>query len=192
MTETLTREGWLNKAAERLNVMIAEKTALKPSKKVLCSVGWPRNERGGKVIGVCHPTTGGSGANHVFVSPRLSTATDVLPVLLHELVHAADNCENQHKGPFTKAIRALGLEGKPTATVPGKALKAELRALAGELGPYPHKRLSPLDLPKVQSTRMLKVECERCGCVLRMTRKWLDEAGVPTCGCGGAMEEAAA
>lgn len=187
-TATITREEWLNKAADRLNTMIAEKTDLTPAKGILVSVGWPRNERGGKVIGICHARTGGSGVNHVFVTPRLATATDVLPVLLHELVHAADDCANHHTGPFVTAIRALGLEGKPTATVPGKALKAELRTLAGELGPYPHKRLSPLDLPKTQSTRMLKVECGRCGCIVRMTKKWLEEVGEPTCGCGGAME----
>ena len=25
--------------------------------------------------------------------------------------------------------------------------------------------------------------------MVRMTRKWLDDAGLPTCGCGGKMEE---
>ena len=38
-----------------------------------------------------------------------------------------------------------------------------------------------------QGTRMIKVTCADCGCVVRMTRKWLDEQGAPTCGCGGAM-----
>lgn len=185
-----TREEWLNAAAVRLNEMIEERTALKPPKKVLVSCGWPRKERGGKVLGTCTPKNAGGGVHHIFITPRLSKAGEVLAVLLHELVHAADDCEHQHKGPFVKAVRALGLEGKPTATVPGKALKAELAALAKDLGPYPHKALSPLDVP-TQSTRMLKVECERCGCIARMTRKWLEEVGAPTCACGGNMEEAA-
>jgi len=43
--------------------------------------------------------------------------------------------------------------------------------------------------PKTQGTRMLKVVCQECGCVVRMTRKWLDEVGEPTCGCGGKMVE---
>lgn len=186
-----TREEWLNKAAERLNEMIGEKTDLTPSKSVLVSTGWPRRDRGGKVIGQCFKKTPGGGKHHIFITPTLSTATDVLPVLLHELVHAADDCQHQHKGPFVKAIRALGLEGKPTATVPGKDLKAELRTLAGELGKYPHTRLSVVGEEKPQTTRMLKVECPDCGCVIRMTRKWLDEVGTPTCRCGGVMEEAA-
>lgn len=39
-------------------------------------------------------------------------------------------------------------------------------------------------------SRMLKVSCADCGCVIRMTRTWLDSAGAPTCGCGGTMDEA--
>jgi len=36
---------------------------------------------------------------------------------------------------------------------------------------------------------MPKVTCEECGCAVRMTRKWLEEAGAPTCGCGGEMQQ---
>jgi hypothetical protein len=43
-------------------------------------------------------------------------------------------------------------------------------------------------------SRLLKVECEECGYVARVTRKWLDEAGAPFCGYEGhgRMVEAAA
>lgn len=190
MTDT-TREEWLNRAAARLNEKIAEATDLKPAKKFLVSCGWPRRERGGLVLGTCTPTTAGGGVPHIFVTPRLSKATEVLPVLLHELIHAADDCEHQHSGAFRKAHKAVGFIDKPTTSVPGKELKRELAALAKELGAYPHRALNPVDGEKKQSTRMLKIECERCGCIVRMTRKWLDETGVPTCGCGGVMEEAA-
>lgn len=187
-----TREEWLNNAVERLNVLVAEQTALKPSGKVLISVGWPRRDRGGKVIGQCWKKGVGQGSHHIYVAPTLSTATDVLPVILHELIHAADDCQSSHKGEFRKAWKALGFIDKPTTSVPGSDLKATLRTIAGELGAYPHKRLYPGDAegPPKQSTRMLKVECTGCGCVIRMTRKWLDEAGAPTCACGSAMEEA--
>ena len=64
-----------------------------------------------------------------------------------------------------------------------------IKELIGQIGPYPHARLVASNRPKTQTTRMLKVTCQQCGCVVRMTRKWLDEAGVPTCGCGGEMAE---
>lgn len=40
-----------------------------------------------------------------------------------------------------------------------------------------------------QGTRMLKVACADCGCVVRMTRTWIERVGLPTCGCGSAMQE---
>lgn len=42
-------------------------------------------------------------------------------------------------------------------------------------------------LKKRQTTRMCKVICEQCGCVIRMTRTWMMQAGLPTCGCRGRM-----
>lgn len=43
---------------------------------------------------------------------------------------------------------------------------------------------------KGSGSRLLKVECNSCGCNVRMTRKWIDSSGLPTCGCGGSMTEA--
>jgi len=182
-----TREEWLTEAADRLNDMIATDTDLKPAGRILVSAGWPRRDRGGKVIGQCYMGKASQGVNHIFISPLLSDRGRVLDVLLHELVHAADDCQHGHKGPFVKAVRALGLEGPPTHTVAGKDLKSTLSAIAKDLGPYPHTVLTPGDYgtgPKKQGTRMLKVECPKCGCVVRMTRKWLDEAGPPWCSHG--------
>lgn len=38
-------------------------------------------------------------------------------------------------------------------------------------------------------TRMVKVTCRKCGCLVRLTRKWLAAPGAPTCACGGKMEQ---
>lgn len=38
-----------------------------------------------------------------------------------------------------------------------------------------------------QTTRLCKVKCRDCGCLLRMTRTWIERVGLPTCGCGGRM-----
>lgn len=74
-----------------------------------------------------------------------------------------------------------------TATVPGDMLRTKLEVLAEELGEYPH---AGLKVPKRGSvgSRLLKVECHNCGCILRMTQKWITEVGLPTCGCGADME----
>lgn len=188
-----TREEWLTEAADRLNDWIAAETDLKPSSRILVSCGWPRRDRNGKVIGQCFPKAAGVGVNHLFISPNQSDRVKVLDTLLHELVHAADNCKSGHKGAFVKAIRALGIEGKPTSGNAGPELRKRLKALATELGPYPHTLLSAFNGPKPQSTRMLKVVCaEGSDYCVRMTRKWIEEVGYPKCACHDItmMEEA--
>jgi hypothetical protein len=75
-----------------------------------------------------------------------------------------------------------------TATTASTELKAHLQQLTDAIGPYPHAELTHSNATKKQGCRLLKVVCE-CGCVVRMTRKWLDEVGPPKCGCGAEMAE---
>lgn len=98
------------------------------------------------------------------------------------------NCENGHKGNFTRIARAIGLEGKMTATHAGEALGRILADVAADLGDYPHAALTPaLSGVKKQSTRMIKVVCPEDGYIVRTTAKWL-EVGMPSCPCGTQME----
>jgi hypothetical protein len=116
----------------------------------------------------------------------LTDPVKVVATLAHEMVHAADNGEHSHRGPFVRAVRALGLEGKPTATVAGEAFKEyATKLILDVLGNYPHTGLTPLVKKKVQKTYMLKLECPYCGCIVRMTRTWLDQCGAPFCGTRG-------
>jgi len=181
-----TREGWLTAAVESLAPIFTEAGAELPTVRV--SVGWPGG-RGAKntVIGQCWSTAASAdNVAQLFVSPVLDDATRVLDVLAHELVHAVDDCKSGHKGAFAKLAKAIGLTGKMTATVAGDELKARLDEIAAEIGAYPHAALGAgaTSGPKKQTTRQLKVECaEGSGYVVRMTRKWLDEYGAPTCPC---------
>jgi hypothetical protein len=138
----------------------------------------------------------------------------MLVSLLHELIHAADDCASGHKGAFAEAATRLGFEGPMTRTPPGVELTAEVITLAEALGPFPHARLDPTmaDVPapvppagspaptpdpggKVhsgpgkQGTRMIKLTAAACcGYSVRTTRKWLDQ-GYPLCPHGQPMNE---
>lgn len=185
-----TREGWLVAAVEALVPVFREVGEEIPTVQV--SVGWPGGRgRKNSVIGQCwHPDAAKDGAAHVFISPVLDEPVRVLDVLAHELVHAVDRNESGHRGNFARIAKAIGLEGKMTATVAGVALAGRLAAIAETLGAYPHGALVNLgdgaDGPKKQGTRMLKVACpEGSGYIVRMTRKWIDEYGAPFCPCHG-------
>jgi len=188
-----TREEWLTAAVAALAPLFAEAGAELPAVRV--SVGWPGgNGRKNSVIGQCWSTAASSDkVAQLFISPVLDDAVRVLDVLTHELVHAVDDNKSGHAGAFAKLAKALGLSGKMTATVAGDELKGKLEAIAEELGEYPHAAIVPsLSGVKKQTTRMLKVECgSGSGYVVRMTRKWLDEYGTPSCPCHDEpMEEA--
>ncbi len=193
MTRHHTRESWLADAISGLHVHVFALHATTWPDKVRVACGWPRGRHGAnRAIGQCWSTKASKdGANELFVSPELDEPTRVLDVLAHELVHAVVGTEAGHKGPFRALATAIGLEGKMTATTAGPALLSRLHVLASMLGPYPHAMLSPsAGGLKKQTTRMLKVTCADCGCIVRMTRQWLDDAGAPVCACGGQMAEA--
>jgi hypothetical protein len=114
----------------------------------------------------------------IMVSPVLDDPMRVAGVLAHELVHATGR--HGHKGPFATLARAIGLEGKMTATTEGEALKRAVAPILEAVGPYPHAELTKT-ARKRQGTRLLKLQCPTCLYTVRITRKWLDEVGPPAC-----------
>jgi len=186
------REDWLMRAIGLLRPDFDRIDARLPE-KIRVSCGFPSKSalaNKARRIGECWGVESSEDKSfQVFVSPLLKESVEVTATLVHELVHTAVGIECKHRGRFPKVAKAIGLEGKMTATVAGDALKVRLKRLIEQLGEYPHARLVASSRPKTQTTRMLKVACKECGCVVRMTRKWLDDAGLPTCGCGGEMVE---
>lgn len=185
---TANRESWLNMLMLRLAGYMEE---VRPGScadldKWRVSCGWPGGGSKRKRIGECWSASSSkSGRTEMFISPMLDEAKDIDHVLLHEMVHASVGTKCQHGGDFRKFAKALGLEGKMTATVPGAELRKKLDEILEGMPAYPHAGLSPSDLNhKKQTTRMKKCRCEECGYIIRTTQTWLDK-GVPKCYCGG-------
>ena len=179
------RETWLHAFADAARPHFA--AAGHPLPAVLrIGVGWTSGgaRAAGKVIGECyHPAAASDGVRSIIVSTgrALPDAEAVAAVLTHELAHAALDAGVGHKGPFVALVRALGLEGKATATVAGEAWRAWAGPVLADLGDYPHSTLIAGESgKKKQGTRMLKAECA-CGYTVRLSRKWA-EAGLPLCG----------
>lgn len=194
---TRTREEWLELAVDKLRPFFAEIDIELP--KVRVSVGWPSH--GGtaskkKVIGQCwKANVAADGVAQIFISPVLGgtfrgDVIHMLGVLIHELIHAWDDCQSGHKGRFTQAARRIGLEGKMTATTVSGRLAPRLNELIEEIGDLPHAPLIFEEMEKQrtpQTTRMIKVACPDDGYIVRTTQKWID-LGLPTCPCGTEME----
>jgi predicted Zn-ribbon and HTH transcriptional regulator len=179
-----TREEWLNKATDKLRPLF-EAAGYKVPANVRNTCGFPSksalaNKK--QRIGECWSDSASEGkVFEIFISPVLAKELTVLETLAHELVHATVGLEAKHGSKFSKCAKAIGLEGKMTATTAGKELREKLSDLAKAIGPYPHKRLHGMTSgEKKQGTRLIKCECKTCGYTVRTTRSWL-EFGAPIC-----------
>ena len=178
------REDWLTRAVAHLSPLI-ESVAAKPfPEKFAVSCSWP-NRTPRKTIGQCFASSQSHGVVHMMVSPVLGNPIDVLGTLVHEMVHAVDDCKSGHKGAFRRIATAVGLTGKMTETTVGADLREKLEKIAADLGTYPH---TPLPVPgRKVGNRTPKLLCDSCGYTARTSQKWLD-MGAPTCPCGTEME----
>lgn len=184
------RESWATSLVDHYRARFAALGSPIPA-RVRVGIGFPRGSRGTgrSAIGMAyHPAMSADRAAEVTVAPTLADPVEVAQVVLHELAHHAAGCEHGHKAPFGRLARALGCEGRLTATVAGPEMIAELAPLLDLMGPYPHGRLRTSGRKKA-ATRLVKCECPSCGYVLRTTRKWIDEVGLPVCPCGEEFEE---
>jgi hypothetical protein len=162
------------------------------------SVGWPAGKgTRSSTIGQCfNRAWNEEGDPSIFISPVLKGAMDLLACLTHEMIHAWDDCASGHRGPFAQAFRKIGMAGKATEIGFGDELHVIFQEIAAELGKYPHGKLSnggQTAAPKRDTNRQLLAACaERPDGVdikqvykVRMTRKWMDEVGMPICPCHG-------
>ena len=207
----LTREGWLHQAIEAFRPRFVE-IGLPLPDKLHVSVGFGYGSRAETkfILGQCWARRASAdGVNHIFLGPQEGDPAAMLVSLLHELIHAADDCASGHKGTFAEAATRLGFEGPMTQTPPGLELTAEVIPLAEALGPFPHGKLNPTMAsprasppgaspapdpggkihsgPGKQGTRMIKLTAAGCcGYTVRTTQKWL-ELGDPQCPHGQPM-----
>lgn len=180
-----TREQWLITATNALRPHFAAADYTIPD-NVRVTCGWPSKSalaRKNQRIGECWSDKASAGkVFEIFITPSLADPAAVLPVLVHELVHATVGLEAKHGKVFKRCAEAVGLEGKMRSTHAGAELVRQLATLAQGIGRYPHHELRGMTTgEKKQGTRLVKAECACCGYTVRVTRKWLDQAGAPLC-----------
>ena len=186
---TITREYWLNEAIHLINADIFMPHGKGIADNVRVSCGFP----GGKAsrtttIGQCWSSSRSEdNVTEMFISPLIanpvgSDKTDgVLDTLVHEMIHAIVGTECGHKGAFKHLARAVGLEGKLTATHAGDDLADTLvsinSTLVERLGAYPHAPLS-VDKTKKKGSRLIKVACPECPNIARQSRTAYETFGL--------------
>jgi hypothetical protein len=171
------RETYLAAASTMLQHGVFTAAGIEPAqweaKKYRVSCGFPlgfRGSRSGKyAIGQAFdPSISADGTCEIFINPILAEPAQVIAVLIHELIHVFAGVQAGHKGEFARIARAVGLEGKLTATVAGAELQAKIDAIVAQLGAYPHAAIDPQSRKK-QGTRLLKMQCGECQWTARVS-----------------------
>jgi len=179
MTAFTNRETWLLAAVQLLKQIFAAKRHLVPD-DCQVSCGFPSTGTRSHHIGQCWSRRSSTNErNQIFISPALGDPLQVLDTLVHELVHAVDNCENKHGKEFKKIALSVGLEGPMRSAGAGKALKEQLVKIADELGPYPHGQLKVHHVRKISAPRP-RARCKSCGFEVPMYKRFLT-FGPPLC-----------
>lgn len=186
------KEQWLSQAVEFYLRPYFTAQGHNIPERVRVSTGWPSRgamAKRNRVIGQAFaPDCSADGTSEVIVSVYLDDPVEVLGVLVHECLHHAVGIDAKHGKPFKDGMRAVGLEGKVTATKVGDDLLVHVRNWVEALGAYPHARLDGKKKPG-QVGRMLKWKCQKCGLIVRSTQKWHDTYPNPwPCPCGEQLE----
>ncbi|PUE40260.1 SprT-like domain-containing protein [Limnohabitans sp. Bal53] len=179
MSAYTNREAWLLAAVQLLKPIFAAKRYLVPD-DVQVSCGFASTGTRSHHIGQCWSRGSSTNErNQIFISPALGDPVQVLDTLVHELVHAVDNCEHKHGKEFKKIALSVGLEGAMRSASAGKALKEQLIKIADALGSYPHGQLKVHHVRKISAPRP-RARCKSCGFEVPMYKKFLT-FGPPLC-----------
>ena len=110
MQEHINRESWLTAAVSLIKPLFIQKGYTVPPCLVSCGFTSTGSKNGH--IGQCWARKSSElDVNQIFVSPTLIDPVEVLDTLVHELVHAVDDCQNKHGKEFKKICTRMGLKG---------------------------------------------------------------------------------
>ena len=179
MPQYKTREDWLLAAVEQIRPIFALKRHQIPL-DCQVSCGFASTGTRSPHIGQCWSKSSTSNeTNQIFISPTLGEPVEVLDTLVHELVHAVDDCQHKHGKEFKKIALSLGMVGPMRSAEAGPELKAKLVEIAKKLGPYPHGKLK-VTHRKVISRSRPRAKCPDCGFQVPMLKRFL-AYGAPIC-----------
>jgi hypothetical protein len=110
ITLTAIREEWLKRAVVHLEPIFQRGGYQIPKVKV--SIGSPSAVAKGRHLGQCWSSkVSEDGINQIFIAPNQAEPVVVLDILIHELVHAVDDCKSGHGVGFKKIATDVVLQG---------------------------------------------------------------------------------
>ena len=174
-----TRELWLQNAVDLVSPIFKNKGYTIPKVQVSC--GFPSTGNKSKHVGQCWgKSSTNDGTNQLFISPVLDEPVQVLDTLVHELVHAIDDCMHHHGPEFKKIATDVGLQGLMREASAGPWLLEQLTTISRQLGKYPHSKINLAHSSSKKTGPRPRAKCKKCGYEVTPLKKWL-HMGPPLC-----------
>ena len=174
-----TRELWLQNAVDLVSPIFKNKGYTIPKVQVSC--GFPSTGNKSKHVGQCWgKSSTNDGTNQLFISPILDEPVQVLDTLVHELVHAVDDCMHHHGPEFKKIATDVGLQGLMREASAGPWLQEQLTVISKQLGRYPHSKINLAHSSSKKTGPRPRAKCKKCGYEVTPLKKWL-HMGPPLC-----------
>jgi hypothetical protein len=175
----ITRELWLQNAVDLVSPIFKNKGYTIPKVQVSC--GFPSTGNKSKHVGQCWGRSStNDGTNQLFISPVLDEPVQVLDTLVHELVHAVDDCAHHHGPEFKKIATDVGLQGLMREASAGPWLQEQLTGIVRQLGKYPHSKINLAHSSSKKTGPRPRAKCKKCGYEVTPLKKWL-YMGPPLC-----------
>ena len=174
-----TADAWLKEAVQCLQVIFKEKGYDVPPLRL--HFGWTSRGVRTNRIGECWPKCSvNDGITTIFITNQLQNSVAVLDVLMHEMVHAVDDCKHRHGKEFAKIAKEVGLSGPPWRSAGAdEALMTKLDGIANTLGHLPYSPIRP-PVPVFREMQSGRAVCPLCGYSCRTLSKW-SNIGPPWC-----------
>ena len=175
----IIRELWLQNAVDLVSPIFKNKGYTIPKVQVSC--GFPSTGNKSKHVGQCWgKSSTNDGTNQLFISPVLDEPVQVLDTLVHELVHAIDDCMHHHGPEFKKIATDVGLQGLMREASAGPWLLEQLTTISRQLGKYPHSKINLAHSSSKKTGPRPRAKCKKCGYEVTPLKKWL-HMGPPLC-----------
>ncbi len=181
-----TREEWLKKAANLMSSWYDDLGF--PLPKYEIQSGFPSS--GQRSNTVAESWTHDNGASFVLiVRPDQNDSLTVGAAIAQQLCSIAAGPKDQFGHLFQHLAISIGLRGKKFETPPGQVFKELFRPIEKTIGSIPESETMTQNYVRSgkQTTRLIKVSCNECGYVARVSRKWIEKVGPPLCPKHGPM-----
>jgi hypothetical protein len=177
-----TREEWLVAFMEAAKPVFLEAGHPIPL-NTRVSVGFTSNGYKSNAVGECWMSEASSdGHFEIFINPTTQTDARIADIFTHELCHAA-LATTKHDKQFGNLARALGLDGKLTATVAGSEWYRWAAPILDSIGAMPYGEIKAnMQPPKPKkATFTLKTYCPQCGWLARVTKRHIESHSYLNC-----------